>query len=86
MNKVEIYTTPICGYCMRAKHLLKQKNIAFEEIDLFSVEGARDEMLKRAQGRRTVPQIFINGEGIGGSDELHGLEATGALDAMLGRT
>jgi glutaredoxin 3 len=83
MVKVEIYTTPICPYCMRAKALLKRKGVAFDEIDVTMIPGAREEMVSRSGGKRTVPQIFIDGEGIGGSDELHALESQGALDRML---
>lgn len=83
MSKVEIYTTPICPYCLRAKALLKRKGIAYDEIDVTMVPGARDEMVERSNGRRTVPQIFINGQGIGGSDELHALDYQGALDKLL---
>ena len=83
MAKVEIYTTPICPYCMRAKALLKRKGVAFEEIDVTMVPGAREEMVSRSGGKRTVPQIFIAGDGIGGSDELHALESQGALDRLL---
>ena len=68
MAKVEIYTTPICPYCMRAKALLKRKGVAFDEIDVTMVPGAREEMVNRSGGKRTVPQIFISGDGIGGSD------------------
>jgi glutaredoxin 3 len=83
MPKIEIYTTPICPYCIRAKRLLDRKGVAYEEIDLWTDPGRRPEMLKRAAGRTTVPQIFIDGRGIGGSDDLHALDAAGRLDAML---
>jgi len=83
MVKVEIYTTPICPYCTRAKALLKRKGVAFDEIDVTMVPGAREEMVNRSGGKRTVPQIFISGDGIGGSDELHALESQGALDRLL---
>jgi glutaredoxin 3 len=83
MPQVEIYTTPICPYCMRAKALLKRKGVAYDEIDVTMVPGARDEMVERSGGRRTVPQIFIGGEGIGGSDELYALDQQGALDKLL---
>ena len=84
MPKVEIYTTPICPYCLRAKALLKRKGVAYDEIDVTMVAGARDEMVERAEGRRTVPQIFIDGRHVGGSDELAALERAGKLDALLG--
>jgi glutaredoxin 3 len=83
MADVEIYTTPLCPYCARAKHLLERKGVAFSEVDLWTEPGRRDEMLQRSAGRRTVPQIFIDGQGIGGSDELHALESAGRLDGML---
>lgn len=83
MAKVEIYTTPICPYCLRAKALLKRKGVAFEEIDVTMIPGAREEMVNRSGGKRTVPQIFIAGDGIGGSDELHALESQGTLDRLL---
>ncbi|HTI86952.1 MAG TPA: glutaredoxin 3 [Alphaproteobacteria bacterium] len=84
MPKIEMYTTPFCPFCVRAKALLKRKGANFEEIDVTMVPGARDEMLQRSGGRRTVPQIFIDGDGIGGSDELHALESKGELDRLLG--
>lgn len=83
MKPVDIYTTPFCGYCLRAKRLLNSKGVAFREIDLAAEPERREEMLRRANGARTVPQIFIDGEGVGGSDELHALERSGALDGML---
>ena len=83
LTKVVIYTTPFCPYCARAKALLQRKGIAFQEIDVMMDSDKRHEMVQRAEGRRTVPQIFIDGEGIGGSDELHALEAEGKLDAMV---
>ncbi len=83
MAKVEIYTTMMCGFCARAKNLLNKKGVDFEEIDVTFSGAARDEMSKRADGRYTVPQIFINDEGIGGCDELYALEREGALDAKL---
>ncbi len=84
MPKIEMYTTPFCPFCVRAKALLKRKGAAFEEIDVTMVPGARDEMLRRSGGRRTVPQIFIDGDGIGGSDELYALDSQGELDRLLG--
>lgn len=83
MVEVEIYTTPLCPYCWRAKRLLEQKGVSFIEIDLWQQSARRAEMVERAGGRRTVPQIFINGRGIGGSDELAALEAGGELDRLL---
>lgn len=83
MANIELYTTPFCPYCHRAKALLKRKGVAFKEIDVTMVPGAFAEMMTRADGRRTVPQIFINGKGIGGSDELYELESDGVLDRLL---
>ena len=75
----------MCGFCYAAKRLLQQKNVAFLEIDLAVEPGRRSEMLARAEGRRTVPQIFVDGRGIGGCDDLHALERSGELDRLLGR-
>lgn len=83
MPVVEIYTTPLCGYCVRAKRLLERKGVAFSEIDLWVHPTRRSEMLARAEGRTTVPQIFIDGRAIGGSDDLFALDAAGRLDNML---
>ena len=82
MAKVEIYTTPWCGYCARAKGLLEKKGVAYEEMDVMEDGPKRTEMRTRSR-RSTVPQIFINGQHIGGSDELAELERTGKLDALL---
>jgi glutaredoxin 3 len=81
--KVEVYSTSYCPYCMRAKALLTSKGIAFEEIDVTNDPELRTEMVERAGGRRTVPEIFIDGKIIGGCDELYALEITGKLDALL---
>ena len=83
MKQVEIYTSPICGFCVRAKRLLDAKGVAYVEHDVFSEPGARAEMAERNPGARIVPQIFIGGAAIGGCDELHALERTGELDGML---
>jgi glutaredoxin 3 len=82
MAKVEMYTTPFCGYCARAKSLLEKKGAAYVEVDVMMDDKKRTEMRERAK-RSTVPQIFINGEYIGGSDELVALEQAGKLDALL---
>ncbi len=82
MSKVTIYTTQICPFCHRAKALLGQKGVSFEEIDVMATPGARDKMIERA-GRRTVPQIFIGDTHVGGCDELYALEAKGGLDPLL---
>ena len=84
--KVEIYSSPFCGYCARAKRLLDEKGVAYVDYDVMVDPSLRDAMLRRAEGRTTVPQIFIDGRAIGGSDELHALERAGALDALLAGT
>jgi glutaredoxin 3 len=84
MATVEIYTTPLCPYCFRAKRLLSRKGVGFVEIDLWQHPGRRQEMIARADGRRTVPQVFVDGRGLGGSDEIHALDAAGKLDPLLG--
>lgn len=84
MAKVEIYTKFLCGYCSRAKALLSAKGVAFEEYDISTGGPRRVEMIERAKGRTTVPQIFISGQHVGGSDDLAALEAAGKLDPMLG--
>jgi glutaredoxin 3 len=81
--KVEIYTTAMCPYCVRAKQLLTAKGAAFTEYDVsFDPEG-RAAMVERAHGARTVPQIFIDGRHVGGCDDLHALDARGGLDPLL---
>jgi glutaredoxin 3 len=84
MAKVILYTTAFCGYCARAKALLEQKGVDFEEIDVTFSPEKRAEMKARANGRSTVPQIWINGQHIGGSDDLLALDAAGKLDPLLG--
>jgi glutaredoxin 3 len=81
--KVEIYTRAFCGFCAAAKRLLDDKNIAYSEIDVTMDRKLRETMVGRADGRNTLPQIFINGKGVGGSDELHALDADGKLDELL---
>ncbi|MDP3674582.1 MAG: glutaredoxin 3 [Novosphingobium sp.] len=83
--KVEIYTKWGCGFCSRAKALLASKAVEFEEIDITMGGPKRDEMLARACGGTTVPQIFISGVHVGGSDDLATLNRTGKLDMLLGR-
>ena len=82
MSRVEIYSTLFCPYCARAKSLLEKKGAAYHEMDVIEDEGRRAEMRVRSR-RTTVPQIFINGQHIGGSDELAALEQQGKLDALL---
>ena len=79
---VEVYTTQTCPYCVRAKMLLEKKGVDYQEIDV-SDDNKRAELLKKADGRRTVPQIFIGGKGIGGCDDLYALERDGKLDPLL---
>lgn len=83
MPKIEIYTKFLCPYCTRAKSLLKSKGVEFEEIDITMCGSRRAEMIDRAGGRSTVPQIFIGKTHVGGSDDLAALEAAGKLDALL---
>lgn len=83
MAKVEIYTTPMCPYCHRAKRLLASKGVDFVEIDLWQHPARRAEMIARAAGRRTVPQIFVDDRALGGSDDLHSLDRAGRLDPLL---
>jgi glutaredoxin 3 len=83
MPPVDIYTTRNCPYCQTAKALLNRKAVPFTEIDLSGNWERRDEMIERANGRMTVPQIFIGGVHVGGSDELHALERAGRLDPLL---
>ncbi len=83
MPPVEIYTTRWCPYCYLAKALLKRKGIEFIEIDLSSEHERRSEMIERANGRMTVPQIFIGPVHLGGNDDLHALERAGKLNALL---
>ena len=83
MSKVEIYTWQYCPFCIRAKSLLKKKNINFTEYKIDGDEDARALMTERAAGRRTLPQIFIDNEGIGGCDDLYKLENENKLDALL---
>jgi glutaredoxin 3 len=83
LPKIEIYTQPWCPYCARALNLLKEKGVAFQEIDAPGGSPARAESIKRAGGKTSVPQIFIDGTHIGGSDELRALDRAGKLDALL---
>ncbi|MBC7154243.1 MAG: glutaredoxin 3 [Rhodobacteraceae bacterium] len=83
MNTVEIYTSPSCGFCSAAKRLLKKKGVNFSEIDVSRDAGLKQKMMARANGRHTVPQIFIGQTHVGGCDELMTLERAGKLDQML---
>ncbi len=86
MPKIEVYTTPMCPYCWRAKRLLDDKKVNYIEINLWSEKSRREEMVERADGRTSVPQIFIDGRAVGGSDELAALEQSGELDRLLTET
>jgi glutaredoxin 3 len=83
MANIEIYSKAFCPYCIRAKALLKDKGATFEEHDITLGGPRRAEMIQRAEGRTTVPQIFIDGAHIGGSDDLAALDRAGKLDALL---
>lgn len=83
MKPVEIYTSPLCGFCHSAKRLLSGKGISFSEINVALSPDRKAEMIDRAGGKRTVPQIFIGGQHVGGCDDLYALERAGKLDALL---
>jgi glutaredoxin 3 len=82
MKPVLIYTSAICGYCMRAKQLLQRKGVAFDEINVDGKPDVRAEMVRKA-GKTSVPQIWIGSAHVGGCDDLHALERAGKLDALL---
>ncbi len=84
MKKVVIYTGPMCNFCSAAKHLLNKKKVSYEEIDIGYDEKKREEMLKKSNGMKTIPQIFIEEKHIGGYVELKALENKGELDSLLG--
>ena len=83
MPSIEIYTSPTCGYCHAAKRLLAEKGATYSEVDVVRHPERRPEMTQRAAGRRTVPQIFIDGRHVGGCDDLYALDAAGKLDPLL---
>lgn len=83
MQPVEIYTSPLCGFCHSAKRLLTKKGVSFAEIDIGRQPERRQEMMSRANGRHTVPQIFVGKTHVGGCDDLYALESAGKLDALL---
>ena len=83
MAKIEIYTWQSCPFCIRAKSLLNQKGVSFVEHAIDGDQAARDQMAIRANGRRTVPQIFIDDKGIGGCDDIYALEQANKLDELL---
>ena len=84
MRRIEIYTTRYCPYCIAAKRLLSQKGVKFTEIDVSADQKERSRMAARANGRMTVPQIFIDSIHVGGCDELYALDRAGRLDDLLG--
>jgi glutaredoxin 3 len=83
MTQIEIYTSPLCGYCHAAKRMLTDKGISYSEIDVAADPAKRQEMMSRASGRHTVPQIFIGDQHIGGYDDMAALERNGKLDPLL---
>ena len=83
MQPVEIYTSPLCGYCHAAKRLLNQKGVSYSEINVLSNPGRKPEMIQRANGGRTVPQIFVGEVHVGGFDDLAALDRAGKLDDLL---
>ena len=85
MSEVLVYTTDYCPYCTKAKNLLKNKNIPFQEIDVTNDPDMRVKLMEMSGGRKTVPQIFIDGKSIGGCDDLHALNDKGELDQMVGK-
>lgn len=83
MPQIEIYTSPLCGFCHAAKRLLSQKGASFSEIDVLQDPARKPEMIERAGGKRTVPQIFIGEMHVGGCDDLYALDRAGKLDGLL---
>lgn len=83
MKSVEIYTSPLCGFCHAAKRLLSSKGVEFSEIDVLANPDRKPEMIQRANGGRTVPQIFVGDIHVGGCDDLYALERQGKLDPLL---
>ncbi len=83
MKTVEIYTSPLCGFCHAAKRLLSKKGIEFSEVDVWANPDRKPEMIQRANGGRTVPQVFVGDVHIGGCDDLYELERSGGLDKLL---
>ena len=83
MKNVTIYTGPLCNFCDAAKKLLTRNNVVYKEINIATVDGAMDEMISKANGKRTIPQIFFDDQHIGGYDELRALENKGELDNLI---
>ena len=84
MAEIEIYTTPLCGFCWAAKKLLEKKGVAYTEFDVMMNSGKRKEMAERAGGRTTVPQIFVDGDHLGDCEDIMKMDADDELDARLG--
>jgi glutaredoxin 3 len=84
MKKIEIYTSPFCPFCREAKNLLMAKNVTYREIDVSIDSKKKEEMVQRAGGKTSVPEIFVDDKLIGGCDEIYGLEKEGKLDGVLG--
>jgi glutaredoxin 3 len=82
-ERFEVYVTTFCPYCVRAKSLLKKKGLSYSEIDVTGDEEKRAWLVQASGGRRTVPQIFLDGKPLGGSDELHALDRSGELDKLV---
>ncbi|SLN30851.1 Glutaredoxin-3 [Roseovarius albus] len=83
MKLVEIYTSPLCGFCHAAKRLLNEKGVSFSEVNVLAQPARKTEMIQRANGGRTVPQIFVGETHVGGCDDLYALERAGKLDSLL---
>ncbi len=83
MAEIIIYTTNYCPYCVKVKQLLRKKGVEFEEIDLTNDDAGRVELVEKSGGRKTVPQVFVNGQHVGGCDDLFALDAKGELDTLL---
>lgn len=83
MKPVEIYTSPLCGFCHAAKRLLNEKGVEYSEVDVLKNPDRKPEMIQRANGGRTVPQIFVGDMHVGGCDDLYALERAGKLDMLL---
>jgi len=83
MSQITVYSGPSCPYCIRAKQLLQKKGVAFDDFDVKADAAKMAEMMEKSGGKRTIPQIFINGRHIGGCDDLYALDKEGKLDALL---
>tara|TARA_B100001250_G_scaffold308355_1_gene270252 strand:+ start:52 stop:306 length:255 start_codon:yes stop_codon:yes gene_type:complete len=83
MKNITVYTGPLCNFCEAAKRLLSRNNLSYTEIDISTKDGLRDEMIKKANGKRTIPQIFFDDQHVGGYAELRELEKTGELNNLI---